>query len=62
MGSRKRRVKLYDPGKMPVIRYLYRGTKIATPWEEAEDDAPRFRQMSFDETETLGWLEESLVG
>lgn len=53
---------LYHPGKMPVIRYLYRGTKIATPWEEVEAEAPRLRQMSFDETESLGRLEESLVG
>lgn len=53
---------LYNPEKMRVTRYMYRGTKIVTPWEEIEADVPRRRQMRFDEADLLGRLEESLVG
>lgn len=53
---------LYHPGEMRIIRYRFRGSKIATPWEEVEPKAPRQRQMSFDETEFLGRLQESLAG
>lgn len=53
---------LYNPSKMRIVRYLPRGTKIATPWDEVEPEAPAWRQMSFDEADFLGELQESLVG
>ena len=51
---------LYNPGTMAVLRYRFRGSMIATPWNEIDSTAPGHRRMSFDETETLGRLQESL--
>lgn len=55
-------VVLYNPQAMRIVRYRYRGSKIATPWEEIDSPAPGHRQMAFDEIEFLGALQESLVG
>jgi RNA-directed DNA polymerase len=51
---------LYNPASMRVLRYRFRGAKIATPWAEVQPAAPRHRRMSFDETEFLGWTQEAL--
>ena len=51
---------LYNPGAMRIVRYRYRGSKIVTPWNDVEPKG--HRQMSFDEMEFLGRLQESLVG
>jgi RNA-directed DNA polymerase len=51
---------LYNPAKMRVLRYRYRGSKIATPWDDVDRKARGVHQMSFDETEFLGQLQESL--
>jgi RNA-directed DNA polymerase len=50
---------LYNPAKMRIVRYRYRGSKFATPWDEVKSRTS-VRQMSFDEAESLGWLQESL--
>ena len=36
-------VGLYNPGRVKIVRYRYRGSKIPTPWEE-----PDYQQLSFD--------------
>ena len=53
---------LYNPKTMPVTRYLFRGSKIAAPWEEIESNAPSNRQMDFEELDLLGRLQEGIVG
>ena len=53
---------LYNPATMRVIRYRYRGSKIATPWNDIDARAPGHRRMAFDEVEFLGRVQESLVG
>lgn len=52
---------LNDPAKVAVIRYRFRGDKIATPWNDVDARAPGHRWTTFDETEFLGRIEESLV-
>jgi RNA-directed DNA polymerase len=51
---------LYDPGKVRIIRYRFRGSKIATPWNDVESKTPGKRD--YDEMEILGKLQESLAG
>jgi RNA-directed DNA polymerase len=51
---------LYNPGQVPIVRYLFRGSKIATPWNEVESKTPGKRD--YDERKFLGRLQESLVG
>jgi len=53
---------LFNPATVRVLRYRYRGGKIATPWNDVDAKGGRFRQMSFDEAEFLGRVQESLVG
>jgi RNA-directed DNA polymerase len=53
---------LYNPAAMRIVRYRYRGNKIATSWNDVDAKAPGHRQLSFDETEFLGRVQESLVG
>ena len=52
---------LYNPAKVAVIRYRFRGNKIATPWNDADSRVPGHRRLTFDEPEFLGRVEESLV-
>ena len=51
---------LYNPARMRIVRYRYRGSKIATPWNEIDSQASGVRQMTLDEIESLGRLQESL--
>jgi hypothetical protein len=53
---------LYNPASLAVIRYRYRGAKIATPWNDVSAKVPGHRRMAFDETEFLDRVEQSLVG
>jgi RNA-directed DNA polymerase len=53
---------LYNPATMSVIRYRYRGSQIATPWNDVDSKARGHRRMAFDEAEFLGKLQEILVG
>jgi hypothetical protein len=55
-------VVLYNPQAMRVTRYRYRGSKIPTPWNDVESRAPAAQQMSLDDIEFLGGLQERLVG
>lgn len=52
---------LYNPATMRVTRYRFRGSKIATPWDEVDPES-RSQPALFDETEFLGRLQESVVG
>ena len=52
---------LYNPAKVAVIRYRFRGNKIASPWNDVDSRAPGHRRLTFDETEFLGRVEESLA-
>jgi RNA-directed DNA polymerase len=51
---------LYNPATLAVIRYRYRGSKMATPWNDVDSRAAGHRRMTFDETEFLRRVEESL--
>jgi len=52
---------LYDPAKVAIIRYRFRGNKVATPWNDVDARAPGHRRMTFDEAEFLSRVEESLI-
>jgi RNA-directed DNA polymerase len=54
---------LYNPERMPVERYRYRGQRIAHPWNTHEvnpDEAP-FRKVTVDDADQHAWLEEILT-
>ena len=45
-------VALYNPGAVRIVRYRYRGTKIATPWQAGEI-APRDPTVSLERLQAL---------
>lgn len=51
---------LYKPATMAVLRYRFRGARIATPWNGVDTTVPGHRRMAFDELEPLGRVQESL--
>ena len=51
---------LYKPATMAVLRYRFRGARIATPWNGVDTSVPGHRRMAFDELEPLGRVQESL--
>jgi RNA-directed DNA polymerase len=53
----------FDPGKVRIVRYRFRGAKIATPWntEHMQDYGYAFRQIA-DERHELDRVQRSLVG
>lgn len=53
---------LYNLAAMRIVRYRYRGNKMATSSNDVDAKVPGHRQLSFDETEFLGGVQESLVG
>ena len=53
---------LFNPAGMRIIRYRFRGSKIATPWNDGDARGARLGRTPFDESVFLGRLQESLVG
>lgn len=53
----------FDPGKLRIVRYRFRGAKIATPWntEQLRGYGAAFRQIA-DERAELDRLQRSLIG
>ena len=54
---------LYKPERMPVVRYRYRGQRIAHAWNTHEVDpaGARFRLVNVDNADEHAWLEEVLT-
>lgn len=54
---------LYNPERMPVVRYRYRGQQIAHGWNTHEVDpaGARFRLVNVDDADEHAWLEEALT-
>jgi RNA-directed DNA polymerase len=56
-------VTLFNPGAVRIVRYRYRGAKIATPWntEQHAGYGGAFRQVT-DERDDLDYLQRKLIG
>ncbi|MDT9696418.1 hypothetical protein [Streptomyces sp. P17] len=57
------RMVLYNPAKMRVERYRYRGAQISTPYniDEVDPDGARFRRTNHDDMAFLGRGSEHLT-
>jgi RNA-directed DNA polymerase len=57
------RMVLYNPAKMRVERYRYRGAQISTPWnmDEVDPDGARFRRTDHDDMAFVGQVSEHLT-
>ncbi|MEU9763500.1 group II intron reverse transcriptase/maturase [Streptomyces sp. NPDC047987] len=57
------RIALYNPAKMRVERYRYRGAQISTPWnmDEVDPDGARFRRTDHDDMAFVGQVSEHLT-
>ncbi|MFD7607868.1 group II intron maturase-specific domain-containing protein [Streptomyces mirabilis] len=57
------RMVLYNPAKMRVERYRYRGAQISTPWniDEVDPDGARFRRTGHDDMAFVGQVSEHLT-
>ncbi|MFE7750654.1 hypothetical protein [Streptomyces sp. NPDC057428] len=53
-------VVLYNPAKMKVERYRFRGAQISTPYniDEVDPDGARFRRTSHDDVAFVGQVSE----
>lgn len=60
-GPRDQGVQVYKPESVRIVRYLFRGSKITTPWNDVESKFSH-RQLAFDESAFLGRVQERLVG
>ena len=60
---REDKLVLYNPAKMRVERYRYRGTQIATPFniDLVDPAAARFRRTGHDDVEFVGQVSELLT-
>jgi RNA-directed DNA polymerase len=54
---------LYNPAKMRVERYRFRGAQISTPYniDEVDPDGARFRRTSHDDAAFVGQVSEYLA-
>ncbi|WP_327280812.1 MULTISPECIES: hypothetical protein [unclassified Streptomyces] len=54
---------LYNPAKMKVQRYQFRGAQISTPCniDEVDPDGARFRRTSHDDVALVGQVSEYLA-
>lgn len=54
---------LYNPARMRVERYRFRGAQISTPWniDEVDPDGARFRRTSHDDQGFVGQVSEYLA-
>ncbi|WP_206442965.1 hypothetical protein [Candidatus Protofrankia californiensis] len=54
---------LYNPAKMRVERYRFRGARISTPYniDEVDPEGARFRQTSHDDVAFVGQVSEYLA-
>jgi hypothetical protein len=56
-------VSLFDPGRVRIVRYDFRGAKIATPWnaEQMQGYGAHYPH-AYDERADLDHLQRTLVG
>jgi RNA-directed DNA polymerase len=56
-------VELFNPARIKVERYRYRGTKILLPWMDSEELGPvtRFARSRYDDSDFIGALQEELT-
>ncbi|MGW2523970.1 hypothetical protein ACWC09_44730 [Streptomyces sp. NPDC001617] len=54
---------LYNPAKMRVQRYTFRGAQISTPYniDEVDPDGARFRRTNHDDVAFVGQVSEYLA-
>ncbi|MBC9731507.1 hypothetical protein [Streptomyces sp. TRM68367] len=54
---------LYNPAKMKVERYRFRGAQISTPYniDEVDPEKARFRRTSHDDVAFVGQVSEYLA-